>query len=270
MEIWKILLVTGAVLGAWPMIKYVSLRRKWTAVNFQNNKIPYTLGFLLFFYTICLTTFVYPVENQAAFFIYISGVWAAGWMDDTLGTAFPKGIKGHIRYFVKHKEWTTGLSKIVLIVLVSALTLYLTENTFSFFMIVHFIVFVLSPHVCNSFDTRPLRVWKWTVLHLLILLLFVPVLSSAAIVYYILLAVGIWGYLEMKKKAMLGDNGAALAGGFIAWWSIHAASFSYQLLLAAALLAITYAAEKVSLHAFIKNVRILKYIDYWGRKEGFE
>ncbi len=269
MEIWKIILLSAMVPIFWPVLRNSSVKFGWTAVNYKNMYIPFTLGIvlLLFVFNFIL---LWPPDHLLAFMVYIVGIWTAGWIDDVRGSDYPKGIKGHMYFFIKKGEWTTGLTKIVIIVISASVSLLLAEATMQIGTVITFMLFVLSPHVCNSLDTRPLRVWKWVSIHVLMLLIFLSVRPVPGMLFYIVVAMGVWGYLEITKKGMLGDNGAALAGGIIAWVGMQFFPFSIQLFFMGILVGITYLAEKISIHAFIEKVHILKEIDHLGRRERME
>ncbi|MFB4164614.1 hypothetical protein ACE1TI_12455 [Alteribacillus sp. JSM 102045] len=269
MEIWKIILVSTIIILSWPVVRNISFKFSWISLNYKKTHIPFTVGIVLF---IAVINFIWlwPPNDLFAFLIYVGGLWTAGWIDDIFGTRFPKGIKGHLQFLFQKREWTTGLTKIVLVGAASGLSLCLVNNIVQAETLIALSLLILSPHVCNSLDTRPLRVWKWFSIHYLIFMLFLLGSISISIQIYIVIVMAVWGYIEMTRKGMLGDNGAALSGGIMAWVAMQYTPAMYQILLTGILLLMTYFAEKNSIHSFIQKVSILKEIDHWGRREKLE
>ncbi|WP_240378079.1 hypothetical protein [Bacillus piscicola] len=253
-EIWEVVFAIAVAASTWLLVKRISLKRKWVAVNFKQETIPDTIGIMLLLLLICYLI-VDKVKQPDALLMYTSLVWFAGWLDDRTGTFYPKGIQGHIKHFLQTKKWTTGLSKIVLIVLAAAVGLYLGDWRGYGQAVLAFSVMILSPHVCNALDTRPLRVWKWTVGHILLFIWMGFPLDDTSSILYGTVVLLTWGYIEKRRKGMLGDSGAAVIGALLAWSLTHHAPLPMQLSLVLAYLAITIIAEKLSINGLLIKIR---------------
>lgn len=263
MEIWEIVLISFLPASFFPVLETVSYQHQWLQQNYEGNKIPHTLGILLIGY-VALFLYIFPIENQLFIFGYIFLLWLVGWIDDVKGTTYPKGIKGHLRYFIEYKKWTTALTKMIGIV-VAAFFVVMPSDLVEWRWLLAFGILLLSPHVANAFDTRPLRVWKWSSLQFLFIsLFFLPFHLEKAI--YLFIVFIIWGNVEATKKMMLGDNGATVIGGVIGALVIFTTPPYFQIIVLLSYLVLTLLVEKISLHEWIEKIYMLRVIDRIGRQ----
>ncbi|WP_143083163.1 hypothetical protein [Alteribacillus iranensis] len=266
MEIWKIVFLTVCALLGWYLLKHASKNKGWMVYNYENKSIPYTFGILLLFLIILMDS-LWISTPSAGLMFYLIFTWFAGWLDDRYGTPFPKGLKGHFTYFLTYGKWTTGLTKIILISAAALLGLLFSEVNGGLAAIAAFSVMVLSPHVCNLLDTRPLRVWSWGLLHLSIIAVVGYYKAPLSLVLAIIIIHMLWGYIEGNKRAMLGDNGAAAAGGILAWILVHTTSTVFQFVMIFFYVLLTGTAEKVSLNTIFEKLRKVVVLGEWGNKE---
>ncbi|WP_125554808.1 hypothetical protein [Salibacterium salarium] len=263
-EVWKVALLLALVILIWKLSTSYFKRLEWTAENYQKRRVPYSLGVILLAASI-MSLFL---GASTTFVLYIITIWLAGWIDDFFGSSFPKGIRGHMMYFVQRGEWTTGLMKIIFI---SAAALFAVVSEIDLILgwesIISLFIFVLSPHVTNILDTRPLRVWKWTFCHFLIYFIMIPSLQGGEVIVFVLAMMIIWWHIEKTKQAMLGDNGAALVGGIIAWFGFSTLPFIVKIVIVLLYTVLTLMAERISFHETIQQSRLLKWIDQLGWKE---
>ncbi|MCD8501275.1 MAG: hypothetical protein LRY71_05835 [Bacillaceae bacterium] len=245
-------------------VKYTTIFFKkvgWEVENYLNLRIPYSLGVcLLVAFYIHGWFFLYPTFN--IIFGYLTMIWLIGFIDDTKGTKYPKGLKGHIKYLIVEKKVSTGIIKIIGTVSVSAVTTYLLNPTTVIVACRYFLLLTFTPHVMNLLDTKPLRVWKLAGVQAL---LFLPLYYNlkAEIASLGVLIVPII-YLESKRKAMLGDNGATLVGGAIALVVLYQLSPFVQTMLLLFYFFVILLAEKISISKLIENNFILRVFDRWG------
>ena len=232
--------------------------------NFEGKTIPYSLGIpIIYSYYVIYLLFPYEtafVSNTAL--VYVTIVWLTGLLDDKFGSRQPKGFRGHFYLLLAKKEISTGLLKIILtsvgalIVVINHVSLTI-GNT-----LLMLLLLLLTPHVMNLFDTRPLRTIKVSILYLLTL---VPMVLIPISIYFL---IGILVYLiyllESRKMAMLGDNGATLIGGILALLTIFYAPIIQQWLTLAVLVSLTILAEKVSFTNIIERYKLLKKLDLIG------
>ncbi len=262
MEIWEIFFISLLPLTLFPVMQSISYQKNWLQRNYEGKRIPYTLGVLLLSYT-ALFFYVFPVEHRLLLLVYITLLWFVGWMDDVKGTKYPKGIKGHLRYFIEYKKWTTALTKMLGISVASFFVIIVSADM-DWGALISFGILILSPHVTNAFDTRPLRVWKWSVIQFIIFSFFLPSIQENIALYMFIFLI-VWGYVETTKKAMLGDNGATCIGGIIAVLLVFSTPLSVQLVTLFLYVGITWIVEKISLHEWIEKISMLRAIDRLGR-----
>ena len=252
-----------------PVIAYVSMlffqRMGFTVTNFEGKKIPYSLGIVILYsyFTLCFfgeTPTFFSIPSS----LYVVGVWFLGLIDDVFGTPFPKGLKGHFQYALKHRVLTTGGLKVIGTVLFAFVYLYESDARL-WTSFVPFLLLTGCPHVMNLLDTRPLRVWK---LSFLLACFFIIVetpsfdtIVAIAFVFYIVFLI------EGKKLAMLGDNGATLVGAIAAHFMIEFTSSSLQIVFALSTVAFILCAEKWSLSALVNRYAFLKTLDRFGVSE---
>ena len=67
---------------------------------------------------------------------------------------------------------------------------------------------------------------------------------------------------------MLGDNGAAAAGGILAWILVHTTSTVFQFVMIFFYVLLTGTAEKVSLNIIFEKLRKVVVLGEWRNKEG--
>ncbi|MFD2704328.1 hypothetical protein [Salibacterium lacus] len=206
--------------------------------------------------------------EAGVFLMYTAAVGAAGWLDDRKGEVYPKGIRGHVRFFKHKKKPTTGIMKIV-ITLAAAVVAAVFTGESPIEMMAAFMLFVLSPHVCNLLDTRPLRVWKWSACHGALYLLFtggsftMP-LTAAGVGF---IGIAAWAVLEGTERTLLGDNGAAAAGAVLAWTAVLILPLWTQLSIVMVYVLLTVLSEYISFHRVISRFPLLASLDQAGRKK---
>lgn len=242
------------------IISFFFHKRGWIVTNYMQIEIPYSLGFCLLVAIYIYGRVIAPNNINLAFF-YLTLIWLIGFIDDTLGTKYPKGLKGHIRYLVVQGKISTGIIKIVGTVVISLVTTWLLEPSSFLDSCRYFLLLVFTPHVMNLFDTRPLRVWKLVGVNSVFFIPLIYELSQfLALIFLVIPLI----YFEGKRKAMLGDSGATLLGGALAFLIIlhlHPYIQTVMLLLYTYLI---FIAEKVSLSQIIEDNALLRKLDRWG------
>ena len=179
------------------------------------------------------------------------------------GKLYPKGLKGHLNYFVEKGVVTTGLVKVVGTIFLSILVLFTAQFRSIFVVMVAFFLLMSMPHIMNLFDTRPLRVLKVSFGFVAILFLMNP-LPPVSLIITLVLVLAILYLLEGYKKAMLGDNGATIIGAIIALVLIYHAELWLQVCILGFALFITALAEKKSISKLIEKWAFLRRIDQIG------
>ncbi|WP_100373419.1 hypothetical protein [Bacillus sp. FJAT-45037] len=254
-----------------PLAAYVSMvafkSLKWTVVNYENKRIPFSLGiFILFGYA----TFCGVVESEVYSFafsnealLFVGGIWVLGFIDDRYGSKETKGLRGHLFSVLKKKSPTTGFIKLIGTIGLALLFVFSLDIQSLAEGIRYFSLLVWMPHVMNLFDTRPLRVWKVTVAIFIPLLLSFPAPAFFLLIYGLAI-VYLWYVLEGHRQAMLGDNGATAVGAVVAIMMIQFTPPQIQWVALFIAGGIIFVAEKVSFSAIINEFRILRWIDRIG------
>lgn len=230
--------------------------------NYRGEDTPYNLGLCAFIAVISII-YYYFIQVSLMELLYLTVIWLTGFIDDRFGTKYPKGLKGHIGLFVKKGKISTGLLKLVSTVTVAFLvTISISQNSV-IEQISILLLLIVTPHVMNLFDTRPLRVWKVMLIHSFI---FLPLLFrlSLNMQFTILFLILAFLYFEGTRRGMLGDNGATFLGGALSLLAINQLSVPLQYIFIATYFLIVFITEKISLSKWIDSRPILRKIDRWG------
>ncbi|SFP23995.1 hypothetical protein [Salibacterium halotolerans] len=266
-EIRTIILCSAVIFLYWAAVSRLFRWMEWNVSNYRGRTVTFSAGaFLLLF--VWLYTLYGRTPEAGVFFVYTGAVWTAGWIDDIKGSTYPKGIQGHLRLIKNKKRLTTGVVKIVITLPASAwAAVYAGEQAAG--IAAAFLLFVLSPHVCNLLDTRPLRVWKWSACHAALFLFFIKEgggvpLSAAGLA---LIGGAAWAVLEGTERTLLGDNGAAAAGAAMAWAAVFILPLFVQWFIIIVYALLTVLSEYFSFHHAITRIPLLAGLDQAGRKK---
>ncbi|SFL68722.1 hypothetical protein [Salibacterium qingdaonense] len=267
-EIRTITLHSSIIIIYWAAVSRLFYWKEWNVRNYRGETVPFSAGAFLFLFVWMYVMTYERTPEAGVFLMYTAAVCTAGWLDDRKGELYPKGIRGHIRYLKNKKKPTTGVVKII-ITLPAAVAAAVSAGEQPLEMAVAFMLFVLSPHVCNLFDTRPLRVWKWSVCHAV---LFLFLIGGSFTVPLTAIGVGIigiaaWAVMEGTERTLLGDNGAAAAGAVLAWTAVLILPFWIQLSIVMVYLLLTVLSEYISFHRVISRFPLLAVLDKAGRKK---
>ncbi|MFZ4452155.1 hypothetical protein [Salibacterium aidingense] len=265
-EIRPLLYFPALIITYWYGVSVLCHLYGWKTENYKQRPVPFSLGLVLFLSILTFSGFWAP-PDAAVMVIYIGMIWSAGWLDDVWGGSYPKGIKGHLLLFLKEHQWSTGFIKIIVTMAAALIAAVFLRPFLSLEFFVISALFLLSPHVTNLLDTRPLRVWKWTMAHGGIIVLWQPAVLTWDSIIPLSSVIVLWAAAESSNRSMLGDNGAAAAGGLIAWAGAVWLPLSAQIILAAGYAFMTLLAEKKSIHAIIRSRPLLHWIDQRGWKE---
>lgn len=261
-----ILLVTLPIIASLSTIAFQTM--KLNVLNYESNLVPYSLGSVILYCYAVLYSFPPLIADSISFsaYFYILGVWLLGLIDDIYGARYPKGLKGHFRYFLRNKLITTGLLKAIGTLTLATIYIWLNPSTSFYLNLLSLFLLVGLPHVMNLFDTRPLRVWKIALCFAVLLLLTSPV-PSFLFVITIFAVFYTTFVIEGHKKAMLGDNGATAVGAILAVIIVNETAIGTQVsvLLAASLIVLL--AERWSLSSIIEKSTVLRTIDRIGVSE---
>lgn len=273
-----LLMIYGGVLL--PGIQRYLLSRGSVAENYLKQTIPVGMGlfifiFVMFFAVLTQMTFVFP-DNGVAWLQYVGtpdyriyllllcGVFVVGWIDDRYGRKDIKGLGGHIRAWTERRELTTGLIKLLMIVVLAFVFAAVQERDL-LSMAAALLLLPLMTNTMNMLDLRPGRALKVFLAVCLIcavsgadgidLIYMYPVAVSS-----LLLFAG-----DVRARFMLGDAGSNLIGFACAAGLVRIAPLWLEGLLIALLLYLHWYAEHDSLTRYIENNRMLSWLDGLGR-----
>ncbi|TSB45376.1 hypothetical protein [Alkalicoccobacillus porphyridii] len=252
-----------------PIIAFTSMcafyEARWTVPNYEKRELPYSLGVVVVYGFAVMCAF--PPSDSFVFSYlslgYVLSIWVMGFIDDRYGKSEPKGIRGHVHALIKDRRWTTGLMKAVGTILLAGLYTFLSQPQSAMRSISMFFLLCLLPHIMNLFDTRPLRVWKLSLLVAAAILLFMPLPSFSSLLYGLTIFYLVY-VLEGERKAMLGDNGATATGAILAIWLTHEGTMELQWFSATILFMLLLSAERVSFSEWIAKRRFWRWMDGLG------
>ncbi|MDQ0208920.1 hypothetical protein [Alkalicoccobacillus murimartini] len=252
-----------------PIIAFTSMcafyEAKWTVPNYEQRTLPYSLGVVVVYGYAVMCAF--PPSDSVVFSYlslgYVLGIWIIGFVDDRYGKSQPKGIRGHVQLLIQDRTWTTGLIKAVGTIVLAGVYTFFSQPQSATTSIFMFLLLCLLPHVMNLFDTRPLRVWKISLLASAVIVAFMPLPSFSTLLYVLTIFYLVY-VLEGEKKAILGDNGATSCGAIIAIWLTHEGTSELQWFSAVILFLLLLTAERVSFSEWIAKRRVLRWMDGLG------
>lgn len=275
---WLIFLIVFVCSGGWVLekvLRFQTEHRMWSN-NFVGRKIPYAGG--TFLWLMCLffaagsslleqggrDTFTVPAPALAFFVLLISIVYVAGLIDDVIGHAEIKGLRGHFRAWLKKGLVTTGLVKAMLTSLAAlwAVSLY-GGNVFS--KALGFLMLTLSANAVNLLDVRPGRALKGSLF--LIVLVLVGGADQTVVFYLFPILAGMLWFLpdDVQGRAMLGDSGSNVIGFSVGFCAMLSLTMTAQTVLAGMLVLLHVWAEKNSLSELIDRWAVLRWLDRLGR-----
>lgn len=243
-----------------PMMTTLFRYRQWYVKNYKNMFVPYSIGAVFFIFIVFDYLFYRVIVTEMESVLFFFFIWLFCFIDDLYGEKTPKGLRGHISFFIRRKVMTTGLLKAVSVFVATSYYFFVHRETFTLY---YFLLFIFLPHTMNLFDTKPLRVWKASILFLTY-----PLLAHRMplkIIVILLIIFICWYISEAKMQAMLGDNGAMLLGSFIAYILLSLNMNTYAVVALFVAIFITIVAEQMSIQKIVERTPIIKQIDELGR-----
>jgi len=254
---------------ALPLIFAMLRRAGFVRPNFEGYDIPAGVGFIFFLaamVTVTVSFITWPpwlVKYGLAFVMSIATMSFLGFIDDVIGSAEVRGMRGHFKSFFAGRLTTGALKALgggVLAILVSGTTVPFRE------IAVNVLLVVLSINTVNLLDLRPGRAAKGFVL--IGIFLAVAGWRRPELVFLAMVMGSILAYIpyDLRARVMMGDTGSNALGvalGLVAVWVLTPpVKLGYLIVLTA----LNLLAEKYSLTAIIANNRVLSYLDRLWRK----
>lgn len=229
--------------------------------NWQGKKIPTGSGLI---FPLVITLIFLPNEiiiHQSLVLFAIYGVALIGLIDDFLGTAQQKGLKGHFYYLIYHKKLSTGMLKALGTGIIAFyLVLIFSEGYKAMFL--DWLVLILSVNLINLLDLRPGRALKGALFLLFISAFFISGKAFVLPVITVGIILALLPY-DLKGLAMLGDTGSNTLG-LLVGWTLLQTPFLLKGIIVLAFLSLHIYAEKVSFTEVIQKNVYLNYLDRLG------
>lgn len=273
MFIWFLVVSTVIAYFTLPFWLDFLERQGYTQRNFRDKLVPVGSGIILTSTLIAglgVTALIYDMNLQASsqvgysLVIWVLGVAFFGLLDDLLGDRSTRGFSGHFRQ-IKHGKVTTGVLKALGS---GALSLFVAVgfSEIPLILILNALILVLTVNTFNLLDLRPGRALK------VFLILWLALFAAAR-------ASQVWPFLglfwapamlllrvDLEEKAMLGDVGSNVLGAVIGFSLVLSLGTAGKLIALAVLVLIQLLTERYSISAVVEKVRPLRKLDEWGRK----
>lgn len=231
-------------------------------VNYLGTPIPTATGLCLVPAGLGALAYLAP-DGGAVLCGYLLLAALVGAADDVWGDAGARGFRGHVGALVREGRITTGTVKLLAL---GGGSLAVGVYVAGFGLLALAAAFVLAgwTNLGNLFDVRPGRAIKFTGLPALLLLPFASTPAALA-------AAGALGglaalfYFDVRARIMLGDSGAAVAGGVVGLLAVSSGSPAAWLVAGAVVVALTAVAEFSSITRLVEEVGVLRWFDSLGR-----
>jgi len=188
-----------------------------------------------------------------------------GLVDDLLGDALDRGLRGHIGAALRGRV-TTGFLKLTAGAAVALLLAAAVDGDRPGRVLVDGALIALAANMGNLFDRAPGRTLKVGVLAAVPLLLLAGT-EASGVALGVVVGAGV-GLLpgDLAERSMLGDTGANALGAALGTATVLVVAPSTRVIVAGVLLALTLLSEVVSLSRIIRAVPPLRLVDQAGRR----
>ncbi len=285
MNAWMLISYTALLFITAAFIRGVILRfltdHGVTENNYRNQRIPSSVGVLIWLTSLAalLLSSLWTIETRSfaqvvlseyykCFFLALTIVFILGWTDDLIGDRRTKGLRGHLRLWLRQGQASTGLLKALGTSLISA---WLVVETGLWqgggFGLLPFLIMILYTHALNLFDLRPGRALKVFLFGTLsVILLSIAPLDSFALLAPVVAGALVLLPVDLRGEGMLGDTGANMLGFTLGSVIAFHWPWSYQLMAVIWLTVLALLAERYSLTQLIERIPLLNWLDRLGRE----
>lgn len=265
----KIYLTAAFFLAAiiWHIIIFrVSPRIGLVKPNFIKKPIMASYGIAEFPYiaaaAYALTQFGYTKPHDAKLYLSVMGAMCIlGAIDDIWGTREVGGFKGHFKKLLFEHKLTTGAVKAIgggIVALAAGWSIY-GHNILKW--LIASAVIALATNTLNLFDLRPGRAVAVLFTGLgVTCMVSVGHLYAPALIGVIVVIAFIFGLMDSRGRAMMGDSGSNTLGAAMGLTIVLSAQIWMPVAIIL-LAAIHIYSEKHSISALIEQNRVLKEID---------
>jgi UDP-GlcNAc:undecaprenyl-phosphate/decaprenyl-phosphate GlcNAc-1-phosphate transferase len=255
-------ITAGVVAAAWAALQRAPQADRWACSNYRDRDVTLLLGPAVAAGALAGVTVAAPTARRAAL-LAISTAAAVGVYDDLYGDKHARGLTGHVQA-LREGRVTTGMVKLVALVgaagVASAVRYRRVVDA-----AIGTVLVAGTANLVNLFDLRPGRAAKVTTVAAAVLG------RSRSRETRAVAAVAAGAALaalppDLGERAMLGDCGASTLGALLGWSAGLSGTRTRRLVLAATVIALTAASERVSFSAVIDGQPALRAIDQLGRR----
>jgi UDP-GlcNAc:undecaprenyl-phosphate/decaprenyl-phosphate GlcNAc-1-phosphate transferase len=258
----------GAVSAAWAALQRTTLASagaedsRWHRSNYRDRPVTLLLGPAVGLGAIAGVALAVPPPRRGALLVVATAA-AVGGYDDLYGGRHARGLGGHARA-LRSGQVTTGMVKLVTLVGVGGAASAMRHRSVLDTALGTVLV-AGGANLVNLFDLRPGRATKVAAVAAAMLSRSQSAESRAVA------AVAAGAALaarpaDLGERAMLGDCGAGTLGALLGWSAAVSGSRARRALLAAGVIALTGASERVSFSAVIDQDPVLSAVDRLGRQ----
>jgi UDP-GlcNAc:undecaprenyl-phosphate/decaprenyl-phosphate GlcNAc-1-phosphate transferase len=261
-------ITAGAVSAAWAALQRAPSRsgratyERWDRSNYRGRPVTLLLGPAVGIGAAAGIVAAAPTARRAAL-VVVSTAAAVGVYDDLYGDRHARGLGGHAEA-LRDGSLTTGMIKLVVITGAAGVAASLRYRNVVDAALGTVLV-AGSSNLVNLFDLRPGRAAKVTTIAAL------AMSRSRTRDTRAVAAVAAGAALaampaDLGERAMLGDCGAGTLGALLGWSAGLSGSRRRRAALAAGVVALTLASERVSFSAVIDGHPALLALDRLGRR----
>ena len=207
-------------------------------------------------------------DTASARLLVLAAVVAFGFLgliDDLLGDADDRGLRGHLLAAVRGRV-TTGFLKLGGGVAVALVLAGVADGDRPGWVLVDGAVIALAANLGNLFDRAPGRTLKWALLCYVPLAL-VAGTAAAGVALAVVMGAAIGLLLaDLREELMLGDTGANALGAALGTAVVLSTGEGVRLIVCAVALGLTLLSEVASFSRIIEAVPPLRAFDRLGRR----
>ncbi len=260
-------LSAAAVRGAWLELKRrtdaePSAGDRWIRANYRDRQVSLLLGPAVGVGALAGLAAAVPATRRAAY-LAVAGAAVIGGYDDLYGDRHARGLGGHARA-LRNGQVTTGMVKLVTLTGTAAGAATVRYRN-PVDIAIGTVLVAGGANLINLFDLRPGRALKVTAATAALLS------RAGSRETRAVAAVAAGAALaalpdDLGERAMLGDCGAGTLGALLGWAAGMSGPRARRAVLAAGVVALTVASERVSFSDVIERQRALRTLDLVGRQ----
>jgi UDP-N-acetylmuramyl pentapeptide phosphotransferase/UDP-N-acetylglucosamine-1-phosphate transferase len=256
-------LAAGVATAAWQALaRRAEPGERWQRPNFHDREVTLLLGPAVGAGALAGVLAATPRARRGAL-LAVSTAAVVGGYDDLYGNRHARGLAGHARA-LREGRVTTGLVKLVSIVSAAAIGSAIRHRRPADVVLGTTLV-AGGANLVNLFDLRPGRAAKVTLLAAVALAAGGDAESRAVAAAAAGAALAAMP-ADLSERAMLGDCGAGALGALLGWSAAFGGSRRRRAALAAVVVGLTAASERVSFSAVIDRAPALRALDRLGRQ----